>query len=115
MMATEYRADATTALTIIASTTDNSVTIPENLPDSMLSNPLDSGSLYYVSVNGVAVAWNFNAPAVFPTTTGANNPILEVNPAMGKHPVNIPPGTVVHVITKTGNAIVSLTRARRMY
>jgi hypothetical protein len=118
-MRQEYEPDFTTTLTIAASTTDAYVAIPSNVPDSMLSNPRDSGSLYYINVDGAPVAINLTTvanqvthPAVWPTTTGANNSVMEAGNNM-THPVWLPPGWVLHAICKTGTAIVSLIRARR--
>ena len=109
----KFRPDFTTTLTIVSAGSDSSVTIPQNIPDSMLSNPLDAGSDYFISVHGAPAAINFNAAAVVPVASGAHNAILEIGTNL-TWPVNIPPGTVVHAISTTGTAIVSLIRARSL-
>ena len=112
MRTSEYRPDFTTTQVIKSTGSDSSVTIPENLPGSLMSNPLDAGSLYYLCVDGGPMAINYGGAAVVPTSTGTKNAILEVGNNLTT-PVNIPPGTVVHAISLSGTAYLSIIRARR--
>jgi hypothetical protein len=110
-----HRPDPTATQVIAATASDASVTIPipKGISNS-IGNPEDTGSEYYISVDGNPVAINYGGAAVFPTTTGTANPILEVGMAFYGEPVNIPPGTVVHAICASGKtAFVSIIRARR--
>ena len=103
----EYELDPTSFLYLATSGTDAYVTIPVDPPDSLMSNPRDTGSLWFISVDAEPVAINVNATAVWGT-----NAFLEIGSYL-THPLRLPPGFTVHFVTKTGAGSVSLIRARR--
>jgi hypothetical protein len=109
-MVKEYEVDlAVTPLVIATSGSDAHATIPQSLPESILSNPRDTGSLYAINVDGAAVGLRFGANAVFGTSA-----TYEIgNCVLGPNPTRIPPGTVVHAITGGGTGYVSIVRYRR--
>jgi hypothetical protein len=113
-MVKEYEPDlAISPLVITTSAVDAYVTIPNDLPNSVLSNPRSTGSLYNINVHGNPASLKFAAagtPAVFGTDA-----VYEVgNDVLGQQPVRIPPGTVVHAINaSTKSGTVSIVRYRR--
>jgi hypothetical protein len=109
-MVKEYTVDlSVTPLVIATSGSDAHVTIPNDLPNSPMSSPNATGSLYSVNVNGAAVGIRYGANAVFGTSA-----TYEIgNNVFGGQCVRIPPGTVVHAITGGGTGFVSIVRYRR--
>ena len=103
-----YEPDFTKTYNFATSSSDNSVTVANDLPSKeVFATDQPTGSLYYVSVTGAQVWIAYNTTAVA-STTFASMPI-----GMTPKPWRIPPGTVVHAITSSGTGQLSLIRAKR--
>lgn len=103
----ELEIDPTIPLMGASSGTDSNLTIPENLPGDIFTSPRLTGSLWFITVSGAAVAININSPAVW----GTNN-IIEPGSYLASA-LRLPPGGKLHFVTAGGSGFVSLHRAVR--
>jgi hypothetical protein len=104
-MFSPYHQDFTDQVTVVTSPVDATITVPRDSSLDAINNPLNVGSMWFISVDLVQVAVNVGAPAVY----GVN----AIQPVGLHHPVHLPPGLVLHVITAAQSGSFSLIRARR--
>lgn len=101
-----YAPDWTQQLTVATSSTNSTLSVPQQTNNDAVNNPRNVGSLWFVSVDGVPCAVNQGAPAVYSTMfklgVGANL----VNP------VFLQPGAVLNLITASAAGSFSIVRAR---
>lgn len=105
-MFSPYHMDFTDQVTLVTGPVDGTLTVPRDRSLDTVNNPLNTGSLWFLSVDLVQCAVNVGAAAVY----GVNAPL-----AVGLHmvPVQLPPGLVIHAITAQYPGSLSIIRARR--
>jgi hypothetical protein len=103
-----YKLDPSQQLVLAVTSTDGTLTVPQTTKADAINNPGNTGSEWFLSVDGNPVAINVGAPAVF-----ASNAILEVG-LFSNWPIYLEPGAALHFICASSKtAVVSLIRARR--